>query len=302
MNITRMDLDGAGSPNALVLKILRLEPDLKPPIPIEELALQLDIKEIRALAADGFEGGLITDVARSDGFILVNQKAIRGRRRFTVGHELGHFLLTHHKPPPGGFQCSREDMRRYAATEGDNYGRMEVEANQFSALMLMPPPMIRSFMEQFRDADLAHIMCLAAAFDVSKEAAARSYAQYHEQLTAAVVVKDGRVLRIYKNPQFPRLTVDPGTAVPAHTLFYRAGHKQNVPSVIAEARAEAWLQSDWGKPMPELCEQVYLQKDGYALVLLTAEPAAEDEGYDLDAERTAKERYQDRQSRPFRRY
>ena len=44
---------------ALVTKILKAEPDLPIPVPIEDLARQLDITEIRVLAADGFEGGLI---------------------------------------------------------------------------------------------------------------------------------------------------------------------------------------------------------------------------------------------------
>jgi Zn-dependent peptidase ImmA (M78 family) len=297
MDVGRMDLDGAGSPAALVTKILKAEPNLKAPIPIEELALQLDIKEIRPLAADGFEGGLITDAGRSDGFILVNQSARRGRRRFTVGHELGHFLMTHHKPPAGGFQCSRDDMRRLSAKEQDAYGRMEVEANQFSGLMLMPPPMVRKFMERFRDADLAHIMDVAAEYDVSKEVAARGYAQFHEQVVATVVVKDGKILRAYSQPKFPRLAPAWGSPVPANTLYHRAGHKLNVPSAAAEARAEAWVESDWGKPMPQLSEQVYPQQDGYALIMLWADLVDEDEDYDPDENRTSKQRFQDRQSR-----
>jgi hypothetical protein len=297
MKVCRMDLDGAGSPAALVTKILKAESDLKPPIPVEELALQLDIQEIRAVTAGGFEGGLITDAARSEGFILVNKEARRGRRRFTVGHELGHFLMTHHRPPPGGFQCSREDMRRLTAKEQDGYGRMEVEANQFSGLLLMPPPMLRRFMDRFAEPDLAHVMSVVDQFDVSKEVAARGYAQFHDSLVAVLVVKDARVLRIYRHPKFPRVCVLPGSPVPAHTLFHRAGHKLNVPSAIAEARPEVWLQSEWGKPMPELCEQVYPQQEGFALIMLSAEVEEEDEDYDPDADRTAKQRYQDRQTR-----
>jgi len=297
MDVGRMDLDGAGSPNALVIKILKAEPGLKAPIPIEELALQLDIKEIRLVAADGFEGGLITDAGRSEGFILVNQGAVRGRKRFTIGHELGHFLLTHHKPPPGGFQCSRDDMRRFSANERDAYGRMEVEANQFSGLMLMPPPMVRRFMERFRDADLNHIMDVATEYDVSKEVAARGYAQFHEQVVAMVVVKDGKILRTYSHPKFPRIAPAWGSPVPANTLFHRAGHQVNVASSIAEARAEAWLESDWGKRLPDLSEQVYPQQGGFALIMLWADLVDEDEEFDPDENRTSKQRLQDRQSR-----
>jgi len=121
---------------------------------------------------------------------------------------------------------------------------------------------------------------------------------FHEQLTAVVVVNNGQVLRIYRHPNFPRLCVEKGGQVPEHSLLRQPGHQRNVPSAIAEARPGEWLQSDWGKPLPELCEQIFLQRDGFALIMLSAEVAdADEEDADPDAERTAKQRYQDRQSR-----
>jgi IrrE N-terminal-like domain len=90
---------------------------------------------------------------------------------------MGHFLMTTHKPPAGGFQCSRADMRRWTDKEKGGVIRMEVEANEFAALILMPPPLWRAELAKFRDPDLAQIVTLAGLFDVSKEAAARAYAQ-----------------------------------------------------------------------------------------------------------------------------
>jgi hypothetical protein len=55
----------------------------------------------------------------------------------------------------------------------------------------------------------------------------------------------------------------------------RDGHaelRDNVASTIAEARAEAWLESEWGKRMPELSEQVYPQQGGFSLIMLWAGP------------------------------
>jgi hypothetical protein len=188
-------------------------------------------------------------------------------------------------------------MSRLSAKEQDSLGRMEVEANTFSGLIIMPPPMLRSFLERYREADLAHIMDVASHFDVSKEVAARGYAQFHDQHIATIVVKDGKILRTYRQPKFPRIAPEWGATVPANTLFHRAGHQLNVPSQVVEASAEAWLESEWGKPLPALFEQVYPQQDGYALIMLWAEAAAQDEDDDPDAERTSKQRYQDRQSR-----
>ena len=81
MKIARMDLSDVGSPEGLMRQILKLEPNLPIPVPVEELAIQLDIERIAELETDGFEGGLITDDDRSTGIILVNRKAFKGRRK-----------------------------------------------------------------------------------------------------------------------------------------------------------------------------------------------------------------------------
>src|SRR6185437_10705677 len=136
------------------------------PVPIEELARQLDIREIAPLETEGFEGGLLTDEARSSGIILVNGAARRGRRRFTIGHELGHFLIPTHKPKKGSeFLCSRDDMRRWSDKDQDSYVRMEVQANEFSALILMPPPLWRKEIAAYGDPALSQVVALAGKFD-----------------------------------------------------------------------------------------------------------------------------------------
>lgn len=124
MALSRMDLDGkgAGSPEGLVTLILKAAPGLTVPVPIEDLARQLDIRDIQEFATEGFEGGLVTDTARSHGVILT-RKSHPFRRRFTVGHELGHFLIPTHMPDATGrFLCSREDMQLLSAAETDRRG------------------------------------------------------------------------------------------------------------------------------------------------------------------------------------
>lgn len=296
MKVTRLDLDGTGSPDGIVGKILKAEPDLPIPVPIEDLARQLDITDILGLTTEGFEGGLITDDCRSQGTILVNRAARRGRRRFTVGHELAHFLIPTHKPVKGDqFLCSREDMRRWSAKENETYARMEVEANRFAALILMPPRHLRAMIGQFRDPNLSQIVDVAGHFDVSKDAAARAYAGFHEQPIAIAVIKDGKVLRIYKNLKFPKVSVSNGALVPRNSLFHIAAGRGAELSDIAENGAELWVESQWGKRLPTLYEQVFFQQEGFALLMLWAELAEEDEEEDEDEARTSKQRYRNRQ-------
>lgn len=296
MKITRIDLDGTGSPHGLVTKILKIEHDLPIPVPIEELALALDIELITDLETDGFEGGLVTDDCKSKGIILVNRTAQSGRRRFTIGHELAHFLIPTHKPvKEGKFLCSREDMRRWSDKENNAYARMEVEANKFSALILMPPPKLRPLIERLGDPDLRHVVAIAKHFDVSKDSAARAYAEYHDERIAIAVVKDGVVQRVYKDIKFPKIGSVYGAPVPRESLFHLPTARQQQPSAVLENNAGLWLESDWGKPLPILYEQVVFQQDGHALIMLWAE-VPDDEEDDLDDDRTAKERLRDRRA------
>jgi IrrE N-terminal-like domain len=299
LSVSRMDLDGPTSPSALVTKILKAEPGLTAPIPIDDIARLLDIVDIRDLNADGFVGGLITDVSRSEGFILVKRGLMEERRRFTVGHELGHFLMVHHKPTDGRFLCTAADMNRLATRREQlpPAQRWEVEANEFASLLLMPPPMWRKEMAAFRDPDLGQIAALARTFGVSRDAAARTYATHHDQLVAVALVKHGVLHRVYRDTaRFPALALDKGAEIPRSSIYHRAKRILVQPSDMVEAKAEFWLRSDWGKRLPELSEQVLFRQDGYAFILLWAEMEAQDE-YDREEDRTSKQRLADRQAK-----
>lgn len=130
MLISRMDFVDAGSPEALVKHILRAEPNLQVPVPIQVLCVRLGILEIEDLDTDGFEGSVVTDAKRSEGTILAKRGG-EPRRRFTIAPELSHFLMAHHVPDqPGRFLCKSSDLLRLTAKEGDQRQRREVEATR----------------------------------------------------------------------------------------------------------------------------------------------------------------------------
>jgi Zn-dependent peptidase ImmA (M78 family) len=298
MQITRMDLADKGSPEGIVMAILKAEPNLPVPVPIEELCRRLDIIEIQALTTASFEGGLLTDRERSNGIILVKNGVSPQRRRFTLGHELGHFLMPSHVPDTQGrFLCSEKDMLLLNPKEGDRRAKMEVEANRFSSLLLMPPPALRAELGKKSAPSLEHMLALAKKFDVSKDAMARTYAEYHPEPIAFVVVRDGKVVRNYRNTiRFPFITALRGKAVPERSLFYRKGLQIGVASDVDTRLPDNWIDVERGRQAPRMSEQVYLQANGFALIMLWYEPA-DDPDYDEDSERTAKERLKHRQSR-----
>ena len=62
------------------------------------------------------------------------------RRCFSIGHELGHFLIPTHLPRPREpFECSLADFHHVDTCELNRRKRVEAEARKFAAHLLMPP-------------------------------------------------------------------------------------------------------------------------------------------------------------------
>lgn len=75
-----------GHPERLVGAIHDQLPDLTGPVPVVEIALALDIEEIREEPLKSFEGALITPPVKVYWSIVVNARSSRQRRRYiTVG-------------------------------------------------------------------------------------------------------------------------------------------------------------------------------------------------------------------------
>jgi hypothetical protein len=141
------------------------------------------------------------------------------------------------------------------------------------------------------------MLALATKFNVSKDAMSRAYAEYHSATIAFVVVRDGKVGAIYCNrTRLPFVTAVRGKPVPERSLFYRKGLRPGVPSDIDSRLPDNWIDVERGRPAPMMSEQVYLQANGFALIMLWYEPA-DDPDFDADGERTAKERLQNRLAR-----
>ena len=279
MNISRIDLDGVGSPTALVAEILKAIPDLPIPVPIETLCERLDITGIEDLHTDGFEAALLTDELRSSGTILVAKGRSPQRRRFSISHELGHFLIPAHLPPPGGLlQCSAEQLRLLDLKDQDKRRRMEAEANSFAALLLMPPPILREHLRWIRQPDISDIVRLAKLFDVSKEAMSRSYVDYSREAVAIVVVRKGRVLRYYRNVRhFPWIAIAPGITVPADSAWHDGRLLPGEIGEVVECEADTWLDAAGARKVIAMTEQQLGQDDEFSMLMLVAEVRDDDD-------------------------
>lgn len=263
----------------LVARILKLEPDLPIPVPIEQLCERLDIISIEDLETEGFEAALITDINKSNGAILVAKGRSRRRRRYSIGHELGHFLIpTHVAGPDGKILCSPADLLRLDTKDQDRRRRMEAEANQFAALLLMPPPMLRSELANAGFPELATFAKLADLFDVSKQAMARQYVAYHREAVAIIQTRDRKVVRTYRDPKkFPWIEVAPNGNVPSGSTIHGRSGLPGMISDVSECDIDLWLPASASRTVDSITEQVLWQRDGYALIMLHADIIDDDD-------------------------
>lgn len=268
--ISRIDLADFDSPEQIIQGIITLIPKLPIPVPIEELARMLDIADIKALESQGFEGGLLTDINKSEGIILFNQASPIQRRRFTIAHELAHFLCPRHVPRgDNGFLCSFDDMRLTSARAADRAATMEVEANRFAASLLMPLPHFRKDLRLHVGADIEYILEFARRYETSKEATARRYVEVQDEPSAVIVSHKGSVLRFYRGKDFPFIDLYPGDPVPAGSLTAKTDLKLGVVSDQEERDGSLWLSVQRGRRAPGIYEQVLPQRNGYRLTLIT---------------------------------
>jgi len=110
----------------------------------------------------------------------------------------------------------------------------------------------------------------------------RAYAQVHEQPIAVSVIHEGKVLRVYRAPKFPRSSLDAGAAVPRGLCTATRAppplRRFRRSSKYMPAGGFRWLESDWGKPLLALYKQVLHQHLSYGHILLRPEFPDEDEG------------------------
>lgn len=273
MRLNRIDLADVHRPVTLARTIHQLLGERDGPIAVEDIAIALDVAEVRLDRFDGFEGMLLTDTVRSSGCILANISKGRQRARFTVAHELGHFLMERHQLSAAvGFTCSTQDMRE--TREGRQHLRQETQANQFAIELLAPDYLMRPLYSD--DPDLRDAQQLRDHLDVSLEACVRRMVERRDEPLAAVWSYQGNVRYFTRGPDFPFVALVKGDRIPRTSTAHRAiANAKPGCTEFAEADAHSWT----GRSGLELFEQSRVTTNGHAVTLLWAElPEEEDEG------------------------
>ncbi|MBB1090453.1 ImmA/IrrE family metallo-endopeptidase [Rhodopseudomonas palustris] len=283
--IDPVELGDIAEPKKLALEIhrqLRTQLGAVPlALPLAKIAEDVGIVGMKEFETNEFEGTLV--ISEGHGAIGLRKGMRSGRRNFTIGHEIGHFLIPSHRLAKVKFECSGADLKR-SRSGGEKWDaippaqRIEIQANEFSAELLVPMPEFRTERRKLgKGADLAHLRTLAKRFDVSLEMMSGVYVRDVEDLAAIIISQDRVIRRIIPATDFPYMGLRSGSPVP-EAAFTRTWVGKSHPGDVSdhkEVSTGTWLEKR-GR-VEAIFEQTMAQADGWATTLLTVEQAEEDD-------------------------
>lgn len=138
---------------------------VSPPVDVRSIAESLLLKIVEVHLGNGSDGALIPERRE----IEVNVDKPHVRQRFTIAHEIGHWVLRHRDrmyeidEAPTGIYDNRDDSE--VDLEEKSRPPTEREANRFAAELLMPAEWMKKSWRELNDPDK-----LAELYDVSREA------------------------------------------------------------------------------------------------------------------------------------
>lgn len=146
--------------------------DKQSPVDVEDVAAQLGLRIVKEDLGPDVSGLLVSNAHGT--YIFVHKEDPPNRGRFTIAHEIGHFVLRHQFEGGKHVHVDRGNFisqRGPRASEGVDL--KEVEANQFAASLLMPAKFVRQKVAALiKGGPLLdrHVEQLAEDFQVSEQA------------------------------------------------------------------------------------------------------------------------------------
>ena len=228
-------------------------------IDIRDLVYAKDII-YREAPLEHYDGRIVYG-KRGKALITVNSKlTYEPRKRFTIAHELGHFILGH----------NRKEVAHDNQASMDYYksGSLEAEANQFASELLMPTSL---FLECIKGEPFSPQLMheLADEFKTSVTSIVYKYLEYGSHPIVAFYSYNNRVKYCKKSKDFNRRVIDLNNlSVPPNSVaeeWYLNG-KQYRPDDIQKIRLNVWFNLR-DKERNDLCNEYCIVSPKYNTVL-----------------------------------
>ncbi len=237
---------------------------LDAPVDLVDVTRALGL-EIRYCDASGFDGALVCSKQNRVGTVLV-KKSIRelGRRKFTIAHEIAHYVLPHHGAT--GSICTAREVESWDRRLSES----EVEANVFAGELLIPERLVDPAVRRER-LTFPIIREVATKFETSLTAAAYRAMQL-TPFRSAVVWSSSGVVRWFKASEEFEAFVTVKESVAQGTYAHDCFSGIAVPDELKMVKSDLWLRaSARGNPDYVLEHSVPLPAYDSVLTLLCIE-------------------------------
>jgi hypothetical protein len=227
---------------------------------VEGFAVRLGFK-ISMVMLNGAIAQLVVRAGHRPLILLSDRLTDPAMRRFTVAHELGHYLLGHPSPSIAEMHDPTQ-LHGLASLLGSVY---EAEADAFARELLMPDPLVRQACD-LTSASLDPALRIAYTFGVSVPTSAIRFVEL-TNLACTVVLSEGGLVRwSASHPAFRgrvafRRQVDP------RSLAWDYFQRGTLCSGVEHVPAAAWLDDPAEGPLLE--HSIASHERGTVLTLLS---------------------------------
>jgi Zn-dependent peptidase ImmA (M78 family) len=235
-------------------------------------SIGLRIKEVKST---GFEGALVRDKKGNKGIIAVKAQVPElGRRRFTIAHEIGHFVIPTHRLL--ATVCKDFEIESW----GKNLQDVEIEANQFAAEFLLPAFIVRNEIGSGVPS-ISRISLLAGEYETSLTVAVRRFVEFTDYACAMVWSQNGQARSYNRSERFTFFL--PIKDIPRkQTYAGRLFSGMSAPNDFSPVDPQFWFDAADAQQIGLLLEQsVFLPNYNAVITLLwiqnPPEPKYEDE-------------------------
>lgn len=201
---------------------------------------------VEEVDADNFDGALLRISGLPRGTVVLNKNVReRGRKLFTLAHEIGHYLLPGQQEQAG--PCGRNDIGQWSTRTPVP----ELQANRFAAEILMPEGKIGDTVKH--EPQYGLVEGIAEECGTTLTAAMYRYVELSSFRVAMVWSTGGRSIWYKVSEEFGR-AIELGPLNPA-TYAYDCFQNQHVPQRLEAVPAEAWLYNSNLRENAKILEQ-----------------------------------------------
>lgn len=253
----------------------------------EARVAELGIRDAKDLDVEAiaFDAGMRVEYAELSGceatLVGVGSRAIatirpsnvRGRERFSIGHELGHWEMHRGR----SFQCRVDDP----SLNLESNAALERQADEFSSHLLLPAPLFNPVLKSFKWPTIAQIQTVAEDFQSSQTATFIRLAAVDTLPVIVACYSAERLLWRLAAPHVPRRWWLKG-ALDKDTFAYDLVIRGKECTTPQKQSADAWFENNNAGEF-EVLEQCFSPMPDRVLVTIyLSDSEMFDRGYDGD--------------------